>query len=158
VNNEVIDTLPAPRDSFSDHEQTTQWSKLQELYFTGYALWNYLSTPFLLAEAGFESREIGLHEENGEVWRRLRVRYPAHIPTHCAEQTFYFADDGLLRRVDYAPDIVRGQGVSHYCYDHVKFAGISVPTLRRVVPRVEQKPQLMGPTIVLLQLSDVELA
>jgi hypothetical protein len=46
---------------------------LQELYFVGYALWNYLATPFVFTEPGFESREIGPHEENGDIWKAMRV-------------------------------------------------------------------------------------
>jgi hypothetical protein len=34
-----------------------------------YALWNYLATPFVFTEPGFETREIGPHEENGETWQ-----------------------------------------------------------------------------------------
>jgi hypothetical protein len=30
------------------------------------ALSNYLATPFVFAEPGFETREIGPHEKNGE--------------------------------------------------------------------------------------------
>jgi hypothetical protein len=59
---------------------------LQELYFVSYALWNYLATPFVFTEPGFETHEIGPHEENGETWHRLLVKYPPSIPTHCAEE------------------------------------------------------------------------
>ena len=60
-----------PRASFAGHVLTTPWDKLQELYFVSYALWNYLATPFVFTEPGFETREIGPHEENGETWHRL---------------------------------------------------------------------------------------
>jgi hypothetical protein len=92
----------------------------------------------------------------GETWRRLLVRYPPHVPTHCAEQTFYFGARGLRRRLDYAPDVLGSPSpVSHYCFDHSGFGGIVVPTLRRVVGRAPKGPQLSGPTVVSLQLSDV---
>jgi hypothetical protein len=59
--------------AFAGHVLTTPWDKLQELYFVGYALWNYLATQFVFTEPGFESREIGPHEENGDIWKAMRV-------------------------------------------------------------------------------------
>src|SRR5260370_28445641 len=59
----VAQKLTSPRGSFSGHDLMTPWSKLQELYFVGYAFLNYLSSPFNLAEPGFEVTEIEPHEE-----------------------------------------------------------------------------------------------
>ena len=95
----VVQKLTSPRGSFSGHDLMTPWSKLQELYFVGYAFLNYLSSPFNLAEPGFEVTEIEPHEENGETWRRMVVRFPDDYPTHSAEQTFYFNQQGLLKRL-----------------------------------------------------------
>ncbi len=95
----VVQNLISPRGSFSGHDLMTPWSKLQELYFVGYAFLNYLSSPFNLAEPGFEVTEIESHEENGETWRRMVVRFPDDYPTHSAEQTFYFNQQGLLKRL-----------------------------------------------------------
>ena len=145
----------APRNAFEGHGPATPWDKLHELYFTGYAIWNYLVTPFLFIESGFEIREIEPHQENGETWRRQVVKYPPHIPTHCAEQVLYFSEEGLLRRLDYAPEVVGRGTVSHYRFDHETFGGIVVPTLRRVVLLTPQGPHISGPTIVLLQIADV---
>jgi hypothetical protein len=36
----------------------TAWDALDRAYFNGYALWTYLTTPFLFALAGFASEEI----------------------------------------------------------------------------------------------------
>ena len=55
---------------------------MQELSFVSYALWNYLATPFVFTEPGFETREIGPHEENGETWHRLLVP-PKHPDPLC---------------------------------------------------------------------------
>src|SRR6516165_11561234 len=102
----VVEERAVPRASFAGHVLTTRWDKLQELYFVSYALWNYLATPFMFTEPGFETREIGPHEENGERWHRLLVKYPPSIPTHCAEQVLYFNGQGLLQRMDYSADVV----------------------------------------------------
>jgi hypothetical protein len=64
-------------------------------------LWNYLTTPFLLAYPSVQVREISPWQQHDQTWRRLRATFPASITTHSAEQVFYFGDDGLLRRLDY---------------------------------------------------------
>ena len=46
----------APRDSFSGHQMNTPWDPLHRAYFNGYALWTYLTTPFLLAMNGVRAR------------------------------------------------------------------------------------------------------
>ncbi len=152
---EVVGQRQDPRASFAGHELSTPWDELHELYFRSYAFWNYVTTPFLLAEAGVEAREIGQHQENGETWRRLVVRFPAHVPTHTREQTFYFSQQGLLRRVDYELDIAGAAPAAHYCFDHATFDGLVVPTLRRVVARAPEGPMLSGPTAALVQITDV---
>ena len=84
------------------------WSDLQLAYFAGYAMWTYLNTPFLLARPGVESEEGDPWQESGETWRRLNVRFPADIATHSTEQSFYFDQQGLLRRQDYNVEIDGG--------------------------------------------------
>ena len=160
ANGGVVEERTTPRASFAGHVLTTPWDKLQQLYFVSYALWNYLATPFVFTEPGFETREIGPHEENGETWRRLLVKYPPSIPTHCAEQVMYFNAQGLLQRMDYSVDVVGDMvagAASHYCFDHTPFGGIVIPTLRRAVSRTPKGAVLSGPTGVLLQMSDIKL-
>jgi hypothetical protein len=85
------------------------------------------------------------------------VIFPPEIPTHSARQTFYFNDEGLLQRLDYATDVAGGVA-AHYCFDHVTFDGIVVPTFRRVVKRKPEGPIIHGPTAVLIVISDVSLS
>jgi hypothetical protein len=47
----------APRDSFAGHQMSTPWDALHRAYFNGYALWTYLTTPFLLAMDGVRVEE-----------------------------------------------------------------------------------------------------
>ncbi|MFF7756218.1 hypothetical protein ACFZCP_45250 [Streptomyces sp. NPDC007971] len=45
-----------PRDdskSFTGHDLSTPWDQLDRAHYNGYALWTYLTTPFLLAMPGF---------------------------------------------------------------------------------------------------------
>ena len=57
-----------------------------------------LPRRFLLTQLDVDVSEIGSHEENGETWQLLQVRFPSPIPTHNAEQPFYFNQKGLLQR------------------------------------------------------------
>ncbi len=147
----IVDERSSPRASFAGHVLRTPWNQLQRLYFTGYAAWNLVALPLLLANPRIASREIEPHRDNGDVWRRLRVTFPPEVPTHCTEQTLYFDQAGYLQRLDYAIDVV-GATVAHYCYDHANVSGLVFPTLHRVVRRSNAGPQLSGPTGVLLQV------
>jgi hypothetical protein len=155
----VTEERSDPRASFVGQTYETPWDQLHRLYFTSYAMWNYLNTPFLFTEPGFESKEIKPHDENGETWRCLQVTFPSNIPTHNSfkpggEQTFYFDEKGLLQRVDYTA-VSAG---AHYCYDHRAFGGIIFPTHRRVVGRKPSGPALSSRTGVWLQISDITVA
>jgi hypothetical protein len=128
----VLESRSGIRSTYAGYDLTSPWEPLQVGYFIGYAMWNYLTTPFLFAYPGVASREVEPWTENGEVWRRLHVRFPQSLATHCAEQTFYFGDDGLLRRLDYNVDVNVGVAVAHYVGAYEEFGGIQVPTRRRV--------------------------
>jgi hypothetical protein len=146
-----------PRAAFGRLRQRLWWDHLDVLYFIGYALWNYMSVPFLLAQPGFVLEEIEPWTEGEERWRRLQVTFPAEVPTHSPRQVFYFDADGLLRREDYTADIVSSRGRSaHYCFDHKAFSGLVVPTQRRVVPRRADGRALAGPTLAWLRVNAVE--
>lgn len=113
----------------ADAQRRFVWNDLHALYFFGYAFWNYTQTPFLFLQPGFDVREgpsLG-------ALRTLNVHYPPHIPSHCTEQTFYFDDKGLLRRLDYTAEIfgrsVRG---AHLVEAHRTFGGLVYPTHRYV--------------------------
>ena len=90
------------RDADANVVRRVVWDDLDLLYFLGYSLWNYAVTPFVFLWPGFECREGELwHERDGSAWRRLHVTYPPAFPTHSREQTCYFDDAALLRRLDY---------------------------------------------------------
>lgn len=117
-----------------------RWDDLDEIYFAGYALWNYLSTPFLLVREG-----VQLHRRNEQSWD---VTFPAGFETHCQRQRFWFGADGLLRRLDYHAEVfgplARG---AHICTDHVECGGLMIPARRRVFPRLLGRP--VGPLPVI---------
>jgi hypothetical protein len=72
----------------------TSWDPLHRAYFNGYALWTYLTTPFLLAMGGFTLREIEPWREGAETWRGLRA-----LPAGCPAEEDYLRRDNNLSEV-----------------------------------------------------------
>jgi hypothetical protein len=145
-----------PRAAFAGHVRETPWDRLHLTYFLGYALWNYLTAPFLFAWQGFNFRELDPHVEGRETWRVLEVTYPDNIPAHTKTQKLYFDDAFMLKRWDYETDVLGGVA-AHYCYDPVTVEGIVFPTLRRVVRRTPDGPLLSGRTSFVLDYTNVEV-
>jgi hypothetical protein len=132
---EVVQERIQPRASFAGHAMNTPWDPLHRAYFNGYAMWTYLTTPFLFAMPGFEVAEIAPWQEGKEPWRGLRVRFPDHIASHSREQEFYFGPDSLLRRHDYHVDVAGGFAAAQYVDDIVSVDGLKFPSRRRAYSR-----------------------
>jgi hypothetical protein len=136
----------------------TQWNEQQLIYFSGYAMWTYLTTPFLFTLPGFEIQEVEPSVEDGETWRRLKVTFPKSVPSHSTEQTFYFGPDGLLRRHDYSVEIMGGTSSANYASEYREFGGIVFPTKRRVYSiGTENRPNL-DHVAVSIDLLNIEIA
>jgi hypothetical protein len=101
-----LEQLVDARSAFKGFTRATKWAAVHLGYFIGYAFWNYLTTPFLFTYPGVEAREIEPWKESGQVWRRLKVTFPASIATHNPQRIFYFGDDFLQRRMDYVTEIL----------------------------------------------------
>ena len=101
---------------------------LHLVFFCGFSIWNYLTTPFLLARPDVTVEELSPWKENDQTWRRLRALFPPDIVTSSPEQIFYFDENSLQRRADH--DLL-GTRVAHYSWAHQAFCDIVVPTLRR---------------------------
>lgn len=144
-----------PRVAFTGHTQATRWDELHAVYFSGYALWNYLTIPFLFTRPGFAVEEVAPWRQDGQIWRRLAVRFADDIATHNPTQTFYFDESGLLRRHDYAAEVFGGTAVAHFTDDHRTFGGFSFPTRRRVVPRLPDGHTRPEPIVVTIDVLDV---
>jgi hypothetical protein len=125
---QVIRRLVNPRPTYAGYDPSSPWDALQLGYFLGYAMWNYLTVPFLLTYPGVHVREIDPRPEDGQTWRRLLVTFPPAIATHSAEQICYFGDDGMLRRLDYSVDINAGARIADYAEGYKTFAGLAFPT------------------------------
>lgn len=155
----VIEERHAPRQAFAGHVLTTPWDALHLVYFSGYAMWNYLTAPFLFKLPGFQTEEIEPWDENGETWRRLKVTFPEDVHGHTREQVFYFSEDGLLRRHDYRVDIIGSGAASAHCVsEHRTIGGIVFPTRRRVHPIGPDNRPLPERTAVSIDVHHVDLA
>ncbi|MFD7441826.1 hypothetical protein [Streptomyces sp. NPDC059909] len=144
-----------PRASFDGHEMRTPWDPLHRAYFNGYALWTYLTTPFLLAMPGVEISEIAPWQEGGERWRGLRAAFPAYIAGHSTIQDFYFGPDNLLRRHDYHVDVAGGFAAAQYVHDIVEVDGLRFPTVRRAYRRDEAGSAIRDELLVSIDISNL---
>jgi hypothetical protein len=147
-----------PREAFAGHDMDTPWDPLHRAYFSGYAMWTYLTTPFFMTMPGFKVTEIAPWQEGSEAWGGLRVEFADDIASHSRLQDFYFGDDGLLRRHDYHVDIAGGFAAAQYVSDYVEAQGLGFPTRRRAYLRDEKRQPLRERLMVSIDLSDFRLS
>jgi hypothetical protein len=131
----ILEAQADARASFAGPRKRRRWAPTDALYFFGYALAHYCSLPFSLVEARpLRARRA---RSAGRALAGVEVELPPALHTHSRRQTFFFDDDGLLRRHDYVADIVgwwaRG---AHRWEDFVEVAGVPVPRRRHVVARL----------------------
>jgi hypothetical protein len=128
----VVTERLAPRDSFAGHQMDTPWDPLHWAYFSGEALWTYLSSPFLLGLPGVRVEEVAPWTEGNETWRVLKAYFPGSFATHSLVQEFFFGADLLLRRHDYRVNVAGGFAASQLTFDYAEAGGLRLPTRRRV--------------------------
>ena len=144
-----------PRESFRGHEEATPWDSLHRAYFSGYGLWTYLTTPFLLAWPGVEVTEIEPWPAGQGLWRRLRAHFPGEIATHSEVQDFFIDSEGLLRRHDYRVEVAGGFPVAHHVFDYVEVQGLRLPTRRRAFRRGTDERAIAQPLMLSIDIGDV---
>ena len=158
LDGRVVAERVDPRESFKGHVLTTPWDPLQCAYFNGYALWTYLTTPFLMTLPGFTVKELDPIEDNGERWSGLQARFPDRYASHSRLQEFYFDSDFLLRRHDYRVDVAGGFAAIQYVHGIVEADGIKFPTKRRAY-RCDADGRLMADELMVsIDVSDIHLS
>ena len=86
----MLESRSNPRAAFGFGRRSLYWDAMDFAYFSGYAMWNYTTLPFLLATPGFT---VGKPSTvNGMT--RLRVGFPPGLPTHSPTQDLYFDPPG----------------------------------------------------------------
>jgi hypothetical protein len=149
LDGQVLRTWRNPSLAFPSNGAHVLADELHLVFFCGVQIWNYLTTPFLLARPDVVVEELPPWQENNETWRRLRAQLPASLINLTSEQVFYFDGNALQRRTDHN---LLGARVAHYSWAHDTFSGIVVPTLRRTLT---QRPD--GTVIAKPVLIDVEI-
>jgi hypothetical protein len=152
---EVIEARDEPRRAILGWRRQLYWDRLDFAYFCGYAMWNYLLTPYLFRRSGFSLEQAPCSAGYASA---LRVTFPDSVPTHSRVQTCHFDEQGLLRRLDYTAEPVGSWArAAHLCTDYRDFDGIRLAARRRVLPLFGLADPLPGPVLVGIDLHEVAL-
>lgn len=144
----VLQSREHPRTAFGGLRRFFRWDALNFAHFSSYAMWGYLTAPFLFLQDGVKvsSKTDG----NGT---HLTVEFPPSLPAHCRKQDFWFDAEHHLRRLDYTAEVVGSWAkAAHFCEEYRRFGGLSLPTRRRVYPKL-----LFGKPIRLLTLVAIDI-
>ena len=152
----VLETRSDPRSAFVGHSADSKWDKLHAGYFCSYALWGYLTTPFLYTYPDFEVQEIEPWNENGERWRVLQVTFPDGYAAHTRTQYSYFGEDGLLRRHLYTVDVLGGARGTNYAFEYRAVDGAMLPMQRRVLAYDDARRKIDEPILVSIDFSEIQ--
>jgi hypothetical protein len=158
LDGEIVAERANPRASFTGHVLETPWDPLQRAYFNGYALWTYLTTPFLLTMPGFTVTEIDPVHVDGEQWAGLRAQFPDTLASHSRVQEFYFNSDYLLCRHDYRVDVAGGFAAIQYVYDIVQADGFKLPSKRRAYRCDADDRPMADELMVSIDISDIHVS
>jgi hypothetical protein len=152
---QIVEQRLDPRRHFARPVARVYWDKLDILTFAGYALWNYLSFPFLLEREGVAllnavPRSVGAN-------LRLDVQFETPILTHSERQSFYVDPAGGLVRHDYAAEpIGRWATGANFCLASAAVDGLLFYTRRKVFPRIAPLDAVLPfPTLVWIEIDDL---
>lgn len=149
---DICKSVPDARKAFSEPDSKGAWSDIQAAYFNGYALWQYLTAPFLYTYSGFDVTEIEPWEEEGETWRVLQVVFPDAVVAHTRVQYAYFGPDRLLRRLRYTVDVLGGAKGVNYAQDYQLVDGIWLPLTRTVHAYGPDLKKIADPVLVSIRI------
>src|SRR5260370_20847327 len=128
----ILEQRADAQEHLQNSSLTTQWDRLNLLYFLGYAFWGYYTLPYELMRTDIEWTELsdGL----------LQADYGTNLPVHSRIQRFSFdRKTGLLRRNDYTPVAATPSArAANSVFDHGVSDGIPYTSKRRVKTSLEQ--------------------
>ncbi len=148
----VVGSRANPARYFPGGRRALWWDRLDQVYFKGYALWNYLTFPALLLRP-----EIDWQEPRPGT---LRAIFPPGFPTHNDVQEFHYdLDTGLLRQHDYTANAFGGWAkAAHRVLEHETFDGIPFGTRRRVTPRKRDGSVQRFPVLIHIRFEDIQVS
>lgn len=148
---------PHPRTAFSRLSKRLLWDRLDMLYFGGYALWNYLSFPFVLAEPGVRVSLATAADRCAGAG--LVAEFGACVPTHSARQVFHLDGALHLTQHDYTADVIGSWATAaNRVLASTEVDGLRFYTRRRVTPRMGPwQTVLPFPLLVRIDISGVSL-
>ena len=148
----VLQERPEARRFFAKGRRLFYWDNLDHAYFSGYALWNYLTFPALLIR-----KDIRWQEPSPGT---LTAQFPPEIPTHCPEQQFFFdSSTGLLKQHNYTAEVVGPWAkAAHVVLEHSCWEGLPFPSKRRVTPRKPDGSPRPFPTLVAITVHEWRLS
>ena len=126
---DVIAAREDPKRFFPGGRRTFRWDRLDGAYFSGYALWNYLTFPALILREDIAWTQVSE--------TALEARFAPELPTHSPVQQFHFhTDTALLRQHDYTAEVFGGWArAANVVLEHDDWHSIPYPSRRRVTPR-----------------------
>lgn len=149
-------TRNLPADALRSWRRRLWWDRLDLLYFAGYALWNYLTLPFLLATPGIETSPGPPVRSGDATLRSLVARFPGNVPTHCPEQRFFADDTGRIVRHDYDPLLYASWAqASLQASDFATVGDFQFARRRIVKPRSDSGAVRDSPTLVWIRFDDL---
>lgn len=152
-----IDRRSDPRASFP-RDAGAAWDDIQVAYFASYAIWNYLTLPYLLTTPGVQTVGIEPWPGADPSWRRASADFAeATVETHNRLQYYSFDSDNLLVRHDYDADVLGGAPASNQAAAYRDFAGLLFPTRRRVTARGTDGGAGIGPILVSIDFGEINV-
>jgi hypothetical protein len=152
-----IDRRRDPRGSFP-RDAGAAWDEIQVAYFASYAMWNYLTLPYLLTTPGVQTAEIEPWSGADPSWRRASADFAeATVETHNRLQYYSFDSDNLLVRHDYDADVLGGAPASNQAAAYRDFGGLLFPTRRRVTARGADGGASIGPILVSIDFGEINV-
>jgi len=80
------------------------------------------------------------------------MTFAENIASHTREQVSYFGPDGLLRRHDYAVDVLGGAKGAQYIGDYRDHGGILMPHRRRVYSLAADNRKIPEPVLIAIDI------
>lgn len=149
---QVLEQRAQPRALFSNRRRYFYWDVLDFAYFCSYAMWNYLTMPYLLSSPGVQLSSQDLPDAG----MKISARFPAGFPTHNEKQSFYFDAQDHLFRHDYTAEVVGSWATAAHLSDtYRQFDGLFLPTRKRVHPKFVLDVPIKAFTLVAIDLHDV---